>query len=256
MAVGLPPPPVNDQPGSFTWMEWYRQLRNYVSTSGSVPWYIINFAGSNITDIASRAHNNLQGLQGGTSGEQYHLTAAQYSALAAGPHNNLTGLQGGDAGARYHLSQTEYNRRSNYIDVQTTTSGIVLPTTPTVIKPATTYDSSTGIYTFTYGGTYSLTITLNAIASAANKTIYFYAEENTGSGWVIKRYSARSRLLATTTEEQSLFSASVHFDVGAQTRHNIWASSSTITLNSTDVAGTTAGTVTIPALRVSWEGGL
>ena len=233
MAVGLPPPPVNDQPGSFTWMEWYRQLRNYVSTSGSVPWYIINFAGSNITDIAARDHGNLQGLQGGA------------------------------AGARYHLSQTEYNRRSNYIDVQTTTSGIVLPTTPTVIKPATTvgsngitYDSSTGIYTFTYGGTYSLTITLNAKASAANKTIYFYAEENTGSGWVIKRYSARSRLLATTTEEQSLFSASVHFDVGAQTRHNIWASSSTITLNSTDVAGTTAGTVTIPALRVSWEGGL
>ena len=259
----LPPPPVNDQPGSFTWMEWYRQLRNYVATSGSVPWYIINFADSNITDIASRAHNNLQGLQGGTSGEQYHLTAAQYSALAAGPHNNLTGLQGGDAGARYHLSQTEYNRRSNYIDVQTTTSGIVLPTTPTVIKPATTvgsngitYDSATGIYTFTNGGTYSLTVTLNATASAANKTIYFYAEENTGSGWVIRRYSARSRLLATTTEEQSLFSASINFAAGTQTRHNIWASSTTITLNSTDVPGTTTGTVTIPALRVSWEGGL
>ena len=229
----LPPPPINDQPGSFTWMEWYRQLRNYISTSGSVPWCIIDFAGSNIIDIAARDHNQLQGLQGG------------------------------GAGARYHLSQTEYNRMSNYIDVQTTTSGIVLPTTPTVIKPATTvgsngitYDSSTGIYTFTYGGTYSLTITLNAIASDANKTIYFYAEENTGSGWVIKRYSALSRLLVTTTEEQSLFSASVHFDVGAQTRHIIWASSNTITLNSTDVAGTTAGTVTIPALRVSWEGGL
>ena len=259
----LPPPPINDQPGSFTWMEWYRQLRNYVSTSGSVPWYIIDFAGSNITDIAARAHNNLQGLQGGTSGEQYHLTAAQYSALAAGPHNNLTGLQGGDAGARYHLSQTEYNRRSNYIDVQTTTSGIVLPTTPTVIKPATTvgsngitYDSATGIYTFTNGGTYSLTITLNAVASAANKTIYFYADVNTGSGWVTRRYSARSRLLATTTEEQSLFSASINFAEGEQTRHYIWASSSTITLNSTDVPGTTVGTVTIPALRVSWEGGL
>ena len=97
----LPPPPVNDQPGSFTWMEWYRQLRNYVSTSGSVPWYIINFAGSNITDIAARDHNQLQGLQGGTAGEQYHLTAAQYSALAAGPHNNLTGLQGGSSGQYY-----------------------------------------------------------------------------------------------------------------------------------------------------------
>lgn len=233
MAQGLPPPPVNDQPGSFTWLEWYRQLRNYVSTSGSVPWYIINFAGSNITDIAARDHGNLQGLQGGA------------------------------AGARYHLSQTEYNRMSNYIDVQTTTSGITLPTTPTVIKPVTTvgsngitYDSATGIYTFTNGGTYSLTITLNASASAANKTIYFYAEENTGSGWIIRRYSARSRLLATTTEEQSLFNASINFAAGTQTRHNIWASSATITLNSTDVPGTTAGTVTIPALRVSWEGGL
>ena len=263
MAQGLPPPPVNDQPGSFTWLEWYRQLRNYVSTSGSVPWYIINFAGSNITDIAARDHGNLQGLQGGTAGEHYHLTAAQLAGIGVGIHNNLTGIQGGAAGARYHLSQTEYNRRSNYIDVQTTTSGIVLPTTPTVIKPVTTvgsngitYDSATGIYTFTNGGTYSLTITLNATASAANKTIYFYAEENTGSGWVIRRYSARSRLLATTTEEQSLFSASISFAAGTQTRHTIWASSATITLNSTDVPGTTAGTVTIPALRVSWEGGL
>ena len=109
----LPPPPVNDQPGSFTWMEWYRQLRNYVSTSGSVPWYIINFAGSNITDIAARDHNQLQGLQGGTAGEQYHLTAAQYSALAAGPHNNLTGLQGGSSGQYYHLTNTNYTEVVN-----------------------------------------------------------------------------------------------------------------------------------------------
>lgn len=80
----LPPPPINDQPGSFAWLEWYRQLRNYVSTSGSVPWYIINFQGSNITDIATRLHNQLQGLQGGTAGEMYHLTSAQHSALIGG----------------------------------------------------------------------------------------------------------------------------------------------------------------------------
>lgn len=79
--AGLPPPPINDAPGSFTWLEWYRQLRNYVSTSGSVPWYIINFAGSNITDIALRDHANLQSVQGGASGEQYHLTLEDYSNL-------------------------------------------------------------------------------------------------------------------------------------------------------------------------------
>jgi len=79
----LPPPPINDKPGSFTWLEWYRQLRNYVSTSGSVPWYIINFAGSNITDIALRDHNNMQSLQGGSAGQMYHLSQSD--------HANLTG---------------------------------------------------------------------------------------------------------------------------------------------------------------------
>lgn len=93
MPVGnLPPPPVNDKPGSFTWLEWYRQLRNYVSTSGSVPWYIINFAGSNITDIALRDHNQLQGLQGGGVGEMFHLTAAEYASIISG------GVPDGDKG--------------------------------------------------------------------------------------------------------------------------------------------------------------
>lgn len=84
----LPPPPINDKPGSFAWLEWYRQLRNYVSTSGSVPWYIINFAGSNITDIAVREHNSMQNTQGGTAGEKYHLTSAQLSNV-----NNIPNLQ-------------------------------------------------------------------------------------------------------------------------------------------------------------------
>ena len=83
-ANALPPPPIQDKPGSFTWLEWYRQLRAYVSTSGSVPWYVINFAGSNITDIALRDHANLQNLQGGTAGEYYHLTSAEYASLAGG----------------------------------------------------------------------------------------------------------------------------------------------------------------------------
>lgn len=85
MAAGsLPPPPINDKPGSFTWLEWYRQLRSYISTSGSVPWYIINFTGSNITDLATYLHNTLQGLQGGTTNEKYHLTSAENSNLTGG----------------------------------------------------------------------------------------------------------------------------------------------------------------------------
>lgn len=108
MAV-LPPPPVQDQQGSFAWLEWYRQLRNYISTSGSVPWYLINFAGSTITDIADRSHQNLQALQGGTTGERYHLTAAQHAALSANDHNDLTGIQGGNSLERYHMSAANYD---------------------------------------------------------------------------------------------------------------------------------------------------
>ena len=77
----LPPPPINDKPGSFAWLEWYRQLRNYVSTSGSVPWYIINFAGSNITDLAVREHNTLQNTQGGSAGQKYHVTEEIHNRL-------------------------------------------------------------------------------------------------------------------------------------------------------------------------------
>lgn len=77
----LPPPPVQDAQGSYAWLDWYRQLRNYISQTGSVPWAVIDFAGSNITSIASRSHQNLQALQGGTTGEYYHLTSAEYSTL-------------------------------------------------------------------------------------------------------------------------------------------------------------------------------
>ena len=131
--AGLPPPPINDKPGSFTWLEWYRQLRAYVSTSGSVPWYIINFAGSNITDIANRSHENLQGLQGGTAGEHYHLTAAQLAGIGVGNHNSLLSLQGGTTGQYYHITQAQHdimdkmtwNTDDGTINLAMNTSGVV-----------------------------------------------------------------------------------------------------------------------------------
>jgi len=109
MAQLLPPPPINDKPGSFTWLEWYRQLRSYVTTTGNVPWYILDFSGSNITDIALRGHNNLQSIQGGGSNEHYHLTLAEHTALGVPPdHNDTTSKQGGTTNEYYHLTSAEY----------------------------------------------------------------------------------------------------------------------------------------------------
>ena len=147
MATGLPPPPINDQPGSFTWLEWYRQLRNYISTNGSVPWYVINFAGSNITDIATRDHDQLQNLDGGTAGEHYHLTAAQHAALTAGPHNSLSGLQGGTSGEYYHLTASEVRNARNTLERVVPTTGftntIANTTSYYIIEPAGTLATGT-----------------------------------------------------------------------------------------------------------------
>ena len=91
--AGLPPPPANDPPGSYAWVEWYRLLRQYISTASSIPWSVILFAGSRLTDIAIRLHNSLQSIQGGQSGEYYHLTAAEYAALGTGGSASWTEVE-------------------------------------------------------------------------------------------------------------------------------------------------------------------
>jgi hypothetical protein len=80
---GLPPPPTRAPSGDFAWIAWYNQLYSLLNTTGSVAWSLINFAGSSIADIADHSHSLLSGLQGGTSGEYYHLTAAEHATLVA-----------------------------------------------------------------------------------------------------------------------------------------------------------------------------
>ena len=60
----LPPIPYDQPSTSFAWLDWYTKLQNLINSSGGV------------------AHSGLTGLQGGTVGEYYHLTAPQYTAVA------------------------------------------------------------------------------------------------------------------------------------------------------------------------------
>ena len=78
MAVLIPPTPVGVPPGHSFWNDWYEKIRSAVNQGSiSVLWSNINFSGSNITDLASRAHNNLQSIQGGSAGEYNHLNNTQ-----------------------------------------------------------------------------------------------------------------------------------------------------------------------------------
>lgn len=80
MATGVPPPPLNSPSGSYYWLEWYTSLTNFLNGT-NIPWSNLNFAGSNLTDIQTRNHNDLQTIQGGdaaTTGQRWHLRGALF----------------------------------------------------------------------------------------------------------------------------------------------------------------------------------
>ena len=86
MANGLAPIPNLPVGNSHEWREWFFNLwESLGGAQGQIFFTDLNFTGSNITDIQTRAHNTLQGLQGGNVGgtEYYHLDATQYATLTA-----------------------------------------------------------------------------------------------------------------------------------------------------------------------------
>lgn len=73
---------------------WFNSLKQFVdSGSGTIPWTSVSKTGSSIADLATRDHNLLTSMQGGTALEYYHLTSAEYGRLlTAAQYNNLTTL--------------------------------------------------------------------------------------------------------------------------------------------------------------------
>lgn len=79
MADILPPAPINELPNSYGWIDWYVKLRNLINETNNLPWASVNKAGSNLADLQTRNHNDLQSVQGGSAGQYNHLTNAQHT---------------------------------------------------------------------------------------------------------------------------------------------------------------------------------
>jgi hypothetical protein len=133
-----------------------------------------------------------------------------------------------------------------------------LPTTPTVLAPQTvtlleafSYDTGTGEITIEESGCYTLTILLNAKPSSSNKQVYFYATIDTGSGHQIRQYSARRHELVNNSESQIVWVSSNYFTKNTKVKLYVWADA-TVSVKTTDLPGTTPGTVTTPAVRILW----
>jgi len=119
MAINLPPPPQQAEPGSRLWNDWFRNLQLLLSSSEGVAWGQIDKTGSSLADLAVRLHSSLTGIQGTGSN---HISDAENDALTALTllgHQSLFNVNGtGD----YHVSSdeaatvTELNSR-NILDV-------------------------------------------------------------------------------------------------------------------------------------------
>ncbi len=72
--VPLPPPP----PTGGTNDRWLYLLWRRLTQAGQILWPSIDTSGSNLTDIETRNHNDLQNLD---AEDYHHLTAAEYAEI-------------------------------------------------------------------------------------------------------------------------------------------------------------------------------
>lgn len=77
------PPPIQEPQGSQRWIDWFNRINVEIQSIDALNWSSINFTGSNITDILSRQHNDLQAFDGGSAGQRYHLTSEQHQKAIA-----------------------------------------------------------------------------------------------------------------------------------------------------------------------------
>lgn len=151
----------------------------------------------------------------------------------------------------------------SYVEAFDRTASIVVPTTPTLLKPASflpspsqgiTYDPLTGEFTFQYEGVYSLSISLNLAGTNNNQIVYVYAQKNVGAGWVNTTNSGKAYKLFNNTDVQYVNPQSVYRAAGEKTRYYIYANSAGPTLVTQTLPGVTP-TVYVPAIRIQFCGG-
>ena len=231
MSNQLPPPPTRGVQGDFAWTAWYNELYKQLSTTGAIAWSQVSKAGSSIADLQNKNHNLLSPIQGGNSTERYHLTQGQHDLLT-----NLPWIE----------------------VVDTTTTPITLSTTPQLLKPPTlvtsgggvTYDAATGEFTFPDTVNYSLVISVNATASAANQYVYIYAETDSGSGWAVNANSGKSFELVNASTVQIVYANAIHRTAGQKVRYKIYSNDVKVHLASSNLPGGVG--VRVPAIRIQY----
>jgi hypothetical protein len=182
-------------------------VTNGVYTTGSyndptwltgLAWLKVDKTGSNLTDLATRNHNDLQNIQGGVAGDYQHLTTAQlgnlHNPLTLGTANGLSlagqqlslGLaSGASTGA---LSSADWNIFNSKEAALTFSTGL------TRVGNTITSNISTGVAggQIIYGGT------------AASNGLTIDSTTNATKGNIILNPSGGNVGIGTTTPDEKL----------------------------------------------------
>lgn len=130
----------------YSLQEWFRKIQ--LTFAAGIAWVNIDFTGSNITDILTRRHEDLQDLQGGAAGDYFHLLETE--------HDELT--DGGDTTLHFHSA----DRSDSFKTIQVSGQSDVVADSPT---DTLTLAAGSNITLTTNAGTDTVTI---AAASGGN----------------------------------------------------------------------------------------
>jgi hypothetical protein len=170
MPVLVNPPTHEGNQGSYVWLHWFQQLHDYITDVGNLSWTVIDFTGSNITDIATRKHNDLQNIQGGAASDYNHLTTTQVSKIG---NTRVVGLADGTS-ITPTADTADMNTHVNTQAVGALTVNAASGT-PVNGQRLTLRIKSTNVQTFTWNAVYrgSTTRPLTAATTGASRTDYW-----------------------------------------------------------------------------------
>ena len=266
----LTPPPntplvLGDPRADFMWRQWLSQqfVRVYSSSQiahnsldalqGGTTGQYYHLTSSQHATVTSNSHNSLSGLQGGVAGQYYHLTSSEHALATSFAHNSLNGLQGGTAGQYYHLTQSQHNAVTSERFIN-----LVATSTLTI----TSIPANRALYTATGG----------AVSSEAEYTYDQATNTLTVSSIVVSSYTGPSTggSVASTfvvvdgfgdTLTYPIFVSSATGTEAALTHTSFNYNASTNTLNVGELVATSSGTfsaLTVTSLtsgRVALIGG-
>lgn len=142
-----PPGPGENDITSPAWLIWFQNLRNYTLNPQNVHWGNIDLTGSNLNQLVTRNHNDLQSVQGGSSNNYWHLTQAIYNVVSV------------NTGQRTISASTTLSGTTDHTILVNASGGAVIPTLPAAnsVPAGKTYiikkiDASANAVTITAAG--------------------------------------------------------------------------------------------------------